>query len=83
MGLWLKCPGCQAKMPLSSRVCAACGRSLVNLPPEQRVYVLGPPEAPTGQPSAPAPAVPQEASVPAAAPPKAAKKPKRPGKKKT
>ena len=46
MGLWLKCPVCQARNPLQLKNCAACDASLENLPPEQRVYVLTPPGAP-------------------------------------
>ena len=45
MGLWLKCPGCQTKNPLSLRVCPKCGRSLDNLPQKLRVYVIGAREA--------------------------------------
>ncbi len=45
MGLWLKCPGCQSKNPLSMRVCPKCGQSLDNLPLDLRVYVIGPTEA--------------------------------------
>jgi hypothetical protein len=79
MGLWLKCPGCQSKNPLSLRVCPKCGRSLDNLPQELRVYVIGPPEA----------AAPKAATAPrvkaAAAPeePKPLKQPKKPRKKKS
>jgi hypothetical protein len=81
MGLRLKCPGCQANNPLSLRVCPVCGRSLDNLPPEQRVYVLEPFGAPlpSAAPS-PAPAPKQAAKPPTEAPGKAAKKPKRPRK---
>jgi hypothetical protein len=83
MGLRLKCPGCQATNPLSLRVCPVCGRSLDNLPPEQRVYVIEPPGASAPQPSAP-PALPKAAPppAPAAEPAQAAKKPKGPRKKK-
>jgi hypothetical protein len=83
MGLWLKCPGCQTKNPLSLRVCSKCGQSLDNLPREVRVYVIGPPEA-----AAPAshPALRPKAAVPTvatpAAAPKPAKQPKKPRKKK-
>jgi hypothetical protein len=61
MRLWLKCPDCQAKNLLAAQVCAACGGSLVNLPPEKRVYIL----APAGMPPSPPP----EALEPEAAPP--------------
>jgi hypothetical protein len=67
MGLWLKCPGCQANNPLSLRVCPKCGKSLDNLPRESRVYVIGLPEAPA--PATP-PAHRAKAAVPVA--PKAA-----------
>jgi hypothetical protein len=82
MGLRLKCPGCQAKNPLSLRVCPACGRSLDNLPPEQRVYVIEPLEALAPQPSPPqalpqAAATPAPASVTAAQEPKKAKRPRK------
>jgi hypothetical protein len=80
MGLRLKCPGCKAKNPLSLRVCPACGRSLDNLPPEQRVYVIEPLGAAPAKPSPPPAAA--VASASAEAPPQAAKKPKRPRKKK-
>jgi hypothetical protein len=86
MGLRLKCPGCQATNPLSLRVCPVCGRSLDNLPPEQRVYVIEPLGAPSPKLSSPppktAPAKPKAAAPRSAqAPPKAAKKPTRPRKK--
>lgn len=77
MGLRLKCPGCQAKNPLSLRVCPACGRDLDNLPPEQRVYVIEPLGSAT-PPSSPPKAAPASAGGPA----KAAKKAKGPKKKK-
>jgi len=51
MGLWLKCPVCQAKNHLDRKVCAACDASLEDLPPEQRVYVLLPPGAVPEEPS--------------------------------
>lgn len=86
MGLWLKCPGCQTDNPLYAQVCSQCGQSLKNLPPRQRVYVVGP-----GGPGAPKPAAPRPAAAVAAkpaapapqAPPKAGKKPNRPKKKKS
>jgi hypothetical protein len=96
MGLWLKCPGCHANVPLSLRVCPHCGRSLDNLAPDQRVYVIapaaGPAPGPTPPPPPPAPEVeappkalkgPEfpQAALPDAAP-KAVKKPKKPRKKK-
>ena len=83
MGLWLKCPGCQSKNPLSLRVCPKCGRSLDNLPRELRVYVIGAPEA--AVPEAPlTPQVKAAAPMPVAAPaaPKPVKQPKKPRKKK-
>jgi hypothetical protein len=73
MGLWLKCPGCQAQNPLSLKVCPHCGRDLDKLPAAQRVYVMGP--AAAGRPSPPSPG--------AGAAPKPAKKPKRTTKKKS
>jgi hypothetical protein len=93
MGFWLKCPGCQAKNPLSLRVCPHCGRSLDNLPPDQRVYVVEPPGAATPEPSSPPPpaseiAEPQvpvrqaSESSPPAKVSKGAKKPRSPRKKK-
>jgi hypothetical protein len=83
MGLRLKCPGCNAKNPLSLRVCPACGRSLDNLAPEQRVYVIEPlgaatPPSPTPKAAPPAP----KAAPAAQASSQAPKKPKKPGKKK-
>lgn len=89
MGLWLKCPGCHANNPLSLRVCSHCGQSLDNLPPEKRVYVLGPLSAPPPEP-APPPAEAAAAGVntepasppPPEEPPQAAPKPKRTKKKK-
>lgn len=72
MGLWLKCPGCQNKNPLSLRVCPKCGQSLDNLPQELRVYVIGTPEAAAPKASA---AAPEE--------PKPLKQPKKPRKKKS
>ncbi len=90
MGLWLKCPGCQASNPLSLKVCPHCGRDLDKLPAAKRVYVIGPAAAPPPAPSAaPAPASPApKAAGKAAAPspkagaaPKPAKTPKRTKKK--
>jgi hypothetical protein len=82
MGLWMKCPGCQTTNPLSLRVCPKCGRSLNNLPPAERVYVIGPAlePAPAVEPTPAAqPVTHPEAAVPAAAPkpPKPAKRPKK------
>ena len=61
MGLWLKCPGCQAQNPLPLKVCPHCGRDLDKLPAAQRVYVMGPAAAP------PSAAVPAESKPPAEA----------------
>ena len=90
MGLWLKCPACQAQNPLSLRVCPHCGQDLNKLPTAQRVYVMGPAAAP---PPAKGPAKPKPAaaavsqssppSPEAGAAPKPAKKPKRTTKKKS
>ena len=41
MGLLLICPHCQAKIPLVSRTCPACGADLRDLPPEDRRYFIG------------------------------------------
>jgi hypothetical protein len=90
MGLWLKCPGCQAQNPLPLRSCPHCGQDLSKLSAAQRVYVMGPAAAP---PSAavpakskpPAEAVAKPAVTPspeADAATKPAKKPKRTAKKK-
>ncbi len=78
MGLWLKCPGCQIRNPLSLRVCPECGRSLDNLPQKLRVYVIGPREAAPVAP--PAPKVKAAAGAEASKP---VKQPKKPGKKKS
>ena len=75
MGLWLKCPGCQALNPLYFQVCGQCGQSLNNLSPELRVYVVAP-----GSPTAASAA--QTAAPSPQAAPKEEKKPKRPRKKK-
>jgi hypothetical protein len=93
MGLWMKCPGCHTTNPLSLQVCPQCGRSLNNLPPAERVYVIGPAAEPAPV-AKPAPAVesppaaqpvtrPQTAlpdAAPAASQP--AKQPKKPRRKK-
>ena len=41
MGLWLKCPKCQAANPLDLKSCQECNASLENLPAAKRVYILG------------------------------------------
>jgi hypothetical protein len=41
MGLLLICPHCQAKIPLVSRACSACGAGLRDLPPTARHYFIG------------------------------------------
>jgi len=65
MGLWLKCPKCQAANPLDSKGCTACNASLENLPAAKRVYVIG-----TGAPKAAPQAAPKAPAAPkAAAPP--------------
>lgn len=61
MGLWLKCPKCQAANPLDLKSCQECNASLENLPAAERVYILG-----NAAPAAP------KAEVPKAAAPKAA-----------
>ena len=84
MGLWLKCPGCQAQNPLSLKVCPHCGLDLDKLPAAQRVYVMGP--APAAGPAKAKPAAagrPSPPSPEAGAAPKPAKKPKRTTKKKS
>jgi hypothetical protein len=91
MGLWLKCPGCQAQNPLPLKVCPHCGQDLDKLPAVKRVYVLGPAAAPPPA-TAPAKAKPlaeAAASQPVAPSPEAgeipkpAKKPKKARKKKS
>ena len=77
MGLWLKCPGCQAKNPLSVKVCPACGQDVDKLAAKQRVYVIGPADV-----SAPVQAAPKAPSRAAAPTSQAAKQPKRTKKKK-
>jgi hypothetical protein len=64
MGLWLKCPKCEAANPLDVKACLECNASLENLPTAKRVYILG--DA--------APAVPKKAAPKKAAPKKAAPK---------
>ena len=80
MGLWLKCPGCQAQNPLSLKICPHCGRDLDKLPAAQRVYVMGPAAA---SPPAAAASRSDTPSPQAGAAPKPAKKPKRTPKKKS
>ena len=81
MGLWMKCPGCHTTNPLSVQVCPQCGRSLNNLPPAERVYVIGSAvePAPVAQP-----VTPPQTAVPDAAPAASqpAKQPKKPRRKK-
>jgi hypothetical protein len=75
MGLWLKCPGCQAQNPLSLKVCPNCGRDLDKLPTDQRVYVIGPatppPEPASATPPVEVPATPEPAEAAATPPPPA------------
>ena len=73
MGLWLKCPKCQAANPLDLKSCQECNASLENLPAAKRVYILG-----NAAPAAPKAKV-SKAAAPkaaAAAPKKAAAKAK-------
>jgi len=80
MGLWLKCPKCQAANPLDFKSCQECNASLENLPAADRVYILSneapaAPKAAAGKAAAPkaAPAKKAAAKKPAAkAKPKAA-----------
>ena len=53
MGLLLICPHCQAKIPLASRTCPACGADLRDLPPEDRRYFIGGPAVPEAATPAP------------------------------
>ena len=53
MGLLLICPHCQAKIPLASRACPACGADLRDLPPEDRRYFIGEPAAAEAAPLVP------------------------------
>ena len=81
MGLWLKCPQCQAANPLDLKNCLKCNASLTNLPAAERVYILAnaipPALEPAPQPAAPAeprPGAEEEARVqtaPEAVPPEA------------
>jgi hypothetical protein len=76
MGLWLKCPGCQASNPLSLKVCSHCGQSLDKLPAAKRVYVIGPAAASPAPSPAPAPGKSPAARSPSKAAAKPAQKPK-------
>lgn len=51
MGLFLICPHCHAKLPLTCRTCPGCGADLQRLLASERHYFIGTPEAP----AAPAP----------------------------
>jgi hypothetical protein len=53
MGLLLICPHCQAKIPLVSRACPACGADLRDLPPTDRRYFIGKPAAAEAAPLVP------------------------------
>ncbi len=81
MGLWLKCPGCQTKNPLFLEACPHCGRSLKDLPAQERVYVVGP-VGPLTHKAAPGPAPAVVSTAPAPLPAKTAKKPRAAKKKK-
>jgi hypothetical protein len=70
MGLWLKCPKCQAANPLDVKSCQECNASLENLPAADRVYILG-----NAAPAAPKAAAPKAAPAKKAA---AKAKPKAP-----
>ena len=65
MGLWLKCPKCQAANPLSLKACASCGASLDKLPEKQRIYVLTSAGPPPPQPKAAAEPAQKAAKEPA------------------
>jgi hypothetical protein len=74
MGLWLKCPKCQASNPLSLKACASCGASLENLSQNKRVYMLTPPGSAPPEPEAKAkPPKPKAPAKPAAPKAKATK----------
>jgi hypothetical protein len=93
MGLWLKCPQCQAANPLENTSCLACDASLTNLPAAQRVYILGKAvpaapkaAAPPAAPAAPNPAAPAGVSPEvnaSAKPPAKGAKARKPRKKKS
>jgi len=53
MGLLLICPHCQAKIPLVSRTCLACGGDLRDLAPNNRRYFIGDAAAAAAAPPAP------------------------------
>ena len=53
MGLLLICPHCQAKIPLVSRACSACGADLRDLPPDARRYFIGKPAVAESAPLVP------------------------------
>jgi hypothetical protein len=74
MGLWLKCPKCQAANPLDVKACLECNASLENLPAAERVYLLGDAAPTAPKAAAPKPAAPKAA--PAAPKKKAAAKTK-------
>jgi hypothetical protein len=65
MGLWLKCPKCQASNSLSQTVCASCGASLENISEKNRVYVLTPAGSPPPETEAPAKPAKKPAKEPA------------------
>ncbi len=67
MGLWLKCPKCQANNPIYLEVCPHCGKSLKKLPARERVYVVEPGGPAVVKPTPPHPAPMGPASAPAAA----------------
>ncbi len=66
MGLWLKCPQCQAANPLDLKNCLACNASLENLPVADRVYILGDEAVAAPKTAVPpaAPAAPETTAVP-------------------
>ena len=72
MGLWLKCPKCQAANSLDLKSCMECNASLENLPAAERVYILG-----NAVPAAPKAAAPKAAAPKAAAPKAAPAAPKK------
>jgi hypothetical protein len=78
MGLWLKCPKCQAANPLDLKSCQECNASLENLPAADRVYILGnaAPAAPKAEVSKAAAKAAPAATKAASAPKKAAAKAK-------
>ena len=78
MGLWLKCPKCQAANPLDLKSCQECNASLENLSAADRVYILGnaAPAAPKAEVSKAAAKAAPAATKAASAPKKAAAKAK-------